>query len=194
GSFHTPRGLFSRGHEPAAVRLQLISTHYRANANFTEQGLKDSARQVERWRRFVEAGGGSAPADADALAAAPVALEFAAAMHDDLNIAGALGALNKWINATRAPTASDAATLCALDSVVGVLDLKRPRPVESTIGLFVGAARPSPEVIALLERRAAARKAGNFAESDAIRDQLHTMGYAIKDVAGGKVEVSPAAT
>ncbi|MCH9058227.1 MAG: cysteine--tRNA ligase [Planctomycetes bacterium] len=233
GSFHTPRQLFSRGHEPAAVRLQLIKTHYRANANFTEQGLKDSARQVERWRRFVQAGGDPAPADADALAASPVAQEFAAAMHDDLNIAGALGALNKWINSVAKATKGDAAILKALDIVVGTLELPQQDEVPfdwmdrsqgethqiivreplggetasiaESVGpvyvpeehlpdiLFKGVA-PDRKVAEMLAIRAQARAGKNFAESDAIRDQLHTMGYAIKDVAGGRVEVSPAAT
>ena len=35
----------------------------------------------------------------------------------------------------------------------------------------------------------AARAAKNFKRSDEIRDELAAMGYAIKDVAGGKVEV-----
>ena len=48
---------------------------------------------------------------------------------------------------------------------------------------------PDPGVIARLEERAAARKNKDFARSDQIRDELLNMGYAIKDVAGGKVEV-----
>jgi len=44
-------------------------------------------------------------------------------------------------------------------------------------------------VLAKLEERLAARKAKDFAASDRIRDELAEMGYAIKDVAGGKVEV-----
>jgi cysteinyl-tRNA synthetase len=53
GNFFTARDLFARGHEPAAVRLELIKTHYRVNANFTEQGLKDSARRIEGYRTFA---------------------------------------------------------------------------------------------------------------------------------------------
>src|SRR5262249_35908561 len=57
GNFFTARDLFAKGHEAAAVRLELIRTHYRSNANFTEQGLKDSQRMVDRWRRFVSGTG-----------------------------------------------------------------------------------------------------------------------------------------
>ena len=52
-----------------------------------------------------------------------------------------------------------------------------------------GPLEPDPAVIAKLEERRAARAAKDFARSDKIRDELLAMGYAIKDVAGGKVEV-----
>jgi cysteinyl-tRNA synthetase len=38
GNFFTARDLFAKGHTPAALRLELIRTHYRSNANFTVQG------------------------------------------------------------------------------------------------------------------------------------------------------------
>ncbi len=53
GNFYTIRDLVSKGFSPAAIRLELIKTHYRANANFTEQGLIDSERRIKRWRRMA---------------------------------------------------------------------------------------------------------------------------------------------
>ena len=54
----------------------------------------------------------------------------------------------------------------------------------------VGQARPraSPLMAGRLSGRAA-RAAKDFKRSDQIRDELAALGYAIKDVAGGKVEV-----
>ncbi len=49
GNFFTARDLFAKGYEPAAVRLELIRTHYRSNADFREQGLKDCQRMLNRW-------------------------------------------------------------------------------------------------------------------------------------------------
>jgi cysteinyl-tRNA synthetase len=188
GNFFTARDLFALGHEPAAVRLELIKTHYRVNANFTVQGLKDSARTVDRWRRFAEsAWGRQGPAGE-----AAVEHEFAAALADDLNVAGALAAINVWINSLERPTTGDAARLMRLDAVLGLLGLERPAAAASQIGLFVGGLSPDPVVLTLLEARRQARTAKNFAESDRIRDELAAMGYAIKDVTGGKVEVSRA--
>ena len=76
----------------------------------------------------------------------------------------------------------------AFDRVLGVLELEKPVQAQTSIGVFVGC-DPDPAVVARLEDRVQAKKAKDFARSDAIRDELAKMGYAIKDVAGGKVEV-----
>ena len=188
GNFFTARDLFAKGHEPAAVRLELIKTHYRANANFTEQGLKDSARMVERWRRVVATGEAS---DRAGSRPCSVLADVADAMMDDLNIAGALGALNRWAGSLEAPTRADAEALREIDAVLGVLGLAQAAATQTEIALFTGV-EPSAEVESLLAERRDAKKAKDFARADAIRDQLAARGLAIKDVAGGKVEVSRA--
>ncbi|MBX3358436.1 MAG: hypothetical protein KF745_08405 [Phycisphaeraceae bacterium] len=186
GNFFTARDLFARGVEPAALRLELIKTHYRSNANFTLQGLTDSQRTIDRWRRMLES---PEPGNGDGARRDRCAREFAEAMHEDLNIAAALGALNSWANDTRSPTRSDAALLRDLDAVLGVLGLERPASAQTEIGLFAPGLAPDPAVVALLIERCDAKARKDFPRSDAIRDELARMGYAIKDVAGGKVEV-----
>ncbi len=192
GNFFTARQLYSpapdgKGIEPAAIRLELIRTHYRSNANFTEQGLRDSARMVERWRRFRDAAlAGRGEGDAGARRACRDA--FAAALQEDLNIAGALGELNGWIGRVEAPVPADAALLREIDAVLGVLELEPPSSAQTDIGVFIGC-EADPAVLAKLNERVAAKKAKDFARSDAIRAELAGMGYQIKDVAGGKVEV-----
>lgn len=192
GNFFTARQLYlpapeGKGIAPAAIRLELIRTHYRSNANFTEQGLKDSARMVERWRRFMDtAGKGSTSSDAAARGACREAI--AAAMHDDLNIAGVLGELNGWLGRVDAPGPEDAELLREIDAVLGVLELEQAKSAQTDIGVFIGC-EADPAVLAKLNERVEAKKAKDFARSDAIRNDLAAMGYQIKDVAGGKVEV-----
>jgi cysteinyl-tRNA synthetase len=217
GNFFTIRDLIAKGFEPAAIRLELIKTHYRSNANFTVQGLEDSARMVERWRRArIElarrsfAWGGSAPT-AFWLAKDLMEQAVARAMNDDLNIAMAVAEVNTWTGTVLERTAEwegrAAATdaqieaslqrrsglhdyLDVVDSVFGVLALERPKAAQTDIGIFLPGTTPDPAVIALLVQRREAKAAKDFKASDAIRDQLAGMGLAIKDVAGGKVEVS----
>ncbi len=190
GTFYTVRGLIERGIEPAAIRLELIRTHYRSNANFTRQGLRDAQRMIDRWRRVGDAG--DAPLDDDRLRAHTVARDFARFMDDDLNIAGALGVLNAWVASLDAPAPEDAALMRALDRVLGVLELERPQAVDTGIAIFRPPVEASDEVVALLEERRKAKQAKDFGRADAIRDQLRDMGLAIKDVPGGRVEVSRA--
>ncbi len=190
GNFFTARDLFARGIEPAALRLELIKTHYRSNANFTMQGLTDSQRTIERWRKFADRQGTSAPAGTPRPAGERARADFASALHEDLNIAGAIGAINTWVGATPTPEASDVALMRAFDAVLGVLSLERPAAsAETDIGLFAPGLAPDPRVIAKLIERRDARASKNFKRSDEIRDELLAMGYTILDRPGGKVEV-----
>jgi cysteinyl-tRNA synthetase len=187
GNFYTPRDLFVKGVEPGALRLELIKTHYRSNANFTMQGLTDSQRMIDRWRRLGDltiAHGDPSPATREALDS------FSASMNDDLNIAGAIAALNTWSSKLERPSSGDVAAIRAFDGVLGVLSLERAKSTSSDIGIFVGGLAPDPAVIAKLEDRRTARASKDFKKSDQIRDELLAMGYAIKDAPGGKVEVS----
>lgn len=197
GNFYTARDLFATGVEPAALRLSLIRTHYRTNADFTEQLLKDSQRMIDRWRRVQEA---ATPGDAHP-ASVVAQSEFASAMHSDLNIAAAIASINSMVGQLEArsmagkvdvPTKGDAEVLSGLDAILGVLSLERPATSDTSIGLFGPGLKPDPAVIEKLEQRKAARANKDFAASDAIRVELADMGYAIKDVAGGKVEVTRA--
>jgi cysteinyl-tRNA synthetase len=240
GTFFTPRELMAKGIDPAAIRLELIKTHYRANADFSMQGVKDSSRTVERFRKDAR--------DLMAAIADPtlsytmylyeVIEEFCAALHDDLNIAQAIGMLNRHRSTAivgdesgpgesiesqegrlvqqsqkqslpSKPMASDAAltiaqdenrsdnerslaTLHLIDNILGVIFRPVAKSQDTGIAVYLPGTTPSDEVETLLAERRDAKKAKDFARSDAIRDQLAGMGYAIKDMPGGRVEVGPA--
>lgn len=181
GTFLTVRDLLARGYGPAAIRLELIKTHYRSNANFTFQGLKDTERMTSRWRSFVERGeasGSDRPADEN------VVREFTEAMDNDLNIAGAMGAVNKWIGQTTEPSRTDAALMRRLDTVLGVLEL--PEQADQALLDRLGVTRAGEGVDAarveqLIAEREAARAGRDFQRADAIRDELAAMGVEIKD-------------
>lgn len=199
GNFYTARDLFAKGIEPAAIRLELIKTHYRTNANFTMQGLVDSQRMVERWRRVARAGPVATPGVSGSTvahcgiedsASAAVLGEFASCMNDDLNIAGALGIVNAWAGSIESPSEADAQALRVIDGVLGVLSLDALRATATEIGVYLSGLAPNPAIEAQLAARREARAAKDFKQSDQIRDELLAMGLAIKDMAGGKVEVS----
>ena len=102
GNFFKLEDLLERGASPAAVRLELIKTHYRSNSNFTFQGLKDAQRQIDRWARLHDwlrsRSGGPAHGEGPLEAALPA---FREALRNDLNVAGAIGVLNEAAGAYR---------------------------------------------------------------------------------------------
>jgi len=195
GNFFTARDLFAKGVTPAALRLELVRTHYRSNANFTLQGLQDCQRMIDRWCRSrsalvaaaaadSQARGGSTAAD-ESRAEGPFERALAActgALCDDLNVARAVAALNEACAApadTRGTSCPqrELASLLSIDSVLGVFG-------RNTI--VAGAAAPEdPAFIAkvesLIAARAAARARKDWKESDRVRDELAAIGVQIKD-------------
>jgi len=97
-------------------------------------------------------------------------------MNDDLNIAGAIGAINSWMNATATPGRADAALMRKFDRVLGVLGRAVPE-----------AARTDEEsrIDELVRRRGEARAAKDWGEADRIRAELAGLGVVIEDSAQG---------
>ena len=181
GNFFTARDLFAKGVTPAALRLELIRTHYRVNSNFTMQGLADCQRMIDRWSRHAESlgvGAGARRPDA-AKPAGPMEralTAFTEALCDDLNVARAIAAINEALaqdHASACP-ARELAALQRMDSVLAVLQRNKPLASESSDDL-------ESKVNELLARRAAARAAKDWPASDRVRDELQALGVQIKD-------------
>ena len=101
-------------------------------------------------------------------------------MDDDLNTPDALAAvfdLVKDINTLSATSSKEAleTAAAAFDEITGVLGLLYNRKKDEV----------PAEVTALVEKRAAAKKAKDVATADAIRAELTAMGWAVKDTAQG---------
>jgi cysteinyl-tRNA synthetase len=184
-NFFTVRDLLAKGYSPAAIRLRIISSKYREQSNFTFQGLTDSQRDIDRWlrlKRFLEDAIDAKPkSDGPPGPLSESLREFKAALASDLNIAGAIGVLNKAVgryNTNEEPPAIDLpAELDALDqmnSVLGVLDLQ-------TQGEAKMDRDEAATITAKIADRNAARTARDFKRSDQIRDELLAMGIEIKD-------------
>jgi cysteinyl-tRNA synthetase len=183
GNFYKLADLTAWGASPAAIRLELTRTHYRSNANFTFQGLRDSQKQIDRWSRLEEAleTGAASTGDGAPLAAA---LEgFKRALADDLNVAGAIGALSQAVGrytidgaAAGAGGEAELAALRAMLQALGVADLERRSS---------GDAAEAALVQAKIEQRNAARAERDWEAADRIRDELVQMGVELHDGADG---------
>jgi cysteinyl-tRNA synthetase len=180
GNFFTLRDLLARGFTGREIRFLLLSAHYRETFNFTLEGLQGaraSLLRIDECLGKLRELAGNVTGQEDPA----VVRQFTAALEEDLNIAGAWGAIFEWVrdinrrlaeNSLDAPSAAGAlATWEKLDAVLGV-----GAPVEVAV---------PAEINALLEARQAARKAKDFQRADAIRGELKTKGWVIEDTPKG---------
>jgi L-cysteine:1D-myo-inositol 2-amino-2-deoxy-alpha-D-glucopyranoside ligase len=87
------------GVDPMAVRLGLLSGHYRENRDWTDEVLKTGEERLARWRAAAAAPAG--PSGASLLA------EIRAALTDDLDTPAALQAIDAWADEALAGTTED---------------------------------------------------------------------------------------
>jgi cysteinyl-tRNA synthetase len=177
--------LLDAGVSPRALRYALISVHYRAPNQYSDEALAAAGAAVDRLDALVSALGAyreEGPGDPEletSLAAADDA--FGGALDDDLNVSAALAVvfdlvrdLNRRID-SRSLSTSDASRaleqLRSFDAVLGVL------PADETI---------DEEIQSLLDERVAARAARDWAASDRLRDELAGRGIAVEDTRDGQ--------
>src|SRR6195952_1274204 len=84
--------LRSDGVDPMAIRLALLSQHYRADWSWTDELLRSAEEQLARWREAVRLD--------SALNADDVLVQVRAALADDLDAPTALGAVDAWASAS----------------------------------------------------------------------------------------------
>ena len=117
---------------------------------------------------------------------------FAESMDEDLNISRAWGEVFEWIRETNRLMASNAvpppqaaARLAAWERVNSVLGIQSARLTTLATGTADGTAAIPPEIASLLDQRQAARKAKDFKQADAMRDELKKLGWIIEDTPKG---------
>lgn len=205
GNFLTLQTLVDRGIHPLVYRLFLLTASYRSNLEFTWEAL-DGARanlrrmllRIGRLREEVGA--------ADWLRIAGEAKYQSGGPFTYIREALCEGldrSLTGHINALDQAVSNDLHTPAVLVKLGEILDHKKMAPDQALrlvalCDLLLGlnllvtdaadlALRPASatitdeEITALLEQRTEARKAKDFAASDALRDQLIAAGVAIKD-------------
>jgi cysteinyl-tRNA synthetase len=190
GNIHTLPDIEEMGYDGLTLRYALLSVPHRTKLNFTTQSLEDAKNAISRIESFLlrlDEVAASAPKDAAHADEEGDPLignflnAFQEAMDDDLNTAGALGAIftlireaNIAMDAGRISSGDANGIRAALRKVEPVLDIFPKR--EATL---------DAEIEGLIAARNAARKSRNFAESDRIRDELLGRGILLEDTPGG---------
>ena len=184
GEFLTVSLLEKKGYDPLVYRLFCLQSHYRKGLTFSWENL-DNARTtydklVARVAALKDEGA------VDEAAAAPYKDAFREALGNDLNtslgITRLYDVLKSGLN-----DATKRALVARFDQVLGLDLLQKAEALREKAAAQAAPAEGDGEIDALVAARTAAKKAKNFAEADAIREQLKAMGVEVIDTPQGPV-------
>jgi len=161
GNFLTVHELLDQ-YPGEAIRLLLLSAHYRQPLDFTHEGLTQAKATLDRWYGALRS---------KELTSVPVPQTVEDALLDDLNTPQAISAVHQLRDPSELKAGAGALGLLQQDPEAWF----RWTPAASAAG-------PSDaEIEAAIAARQAARKAKDFKESDRIRDDLKAKGVVLED-------------
>ena len=191
GNFFTVRDI-AKEYDLEAVRMFMLSAHYRSPINFSREMIEQAKASLERLYTardryaFLLEKAEHKPLDAAGRTlmgqTEMAGVAFRRAMDDDLNTADALAAIFELVRQAngqldgQSPKSLIEAVLSQLTALCGVLGLLT-RSEESG---------EDDRLQALLDARKAAREQKNWAEADRLRGEIGKLGYAVKDTREGQ--------
>ncbi len=188
GNFKTVHELLN-DYSRETLRLYLLSAHYRSPLDFSEAVLKQAEAGIMRISeflerlRFYEEANPLAHRTDRKIAEEVIRIhdQILEAMDDDFNAPKAIGLLfdlirmgNQYLDANMVDMHSAARLLNALDlfdHVFGIIP-KKTAPLDN-------------EIQELVNQREQARKSGDFARADTLRDEIQKRGWRIDDTPYG---------
>ncbi|KPQ30277.1 MAG: cysteine--tRNA ligase [Marinobacter excellens HL-55] len=181
GNFFTIRQILET-YPAEVVRYFLVSSHYRSQVDYSEDSLAEAGRTLTKLYHALR---GITPAKENDVAETEHDRRFAEVMDDDFNTAGAIAVLHAIANDINHHRREDREDLAAQSAAVlvrlgGVLGLLQQDP-EAFFQADTGGELSADDIEAMIQARAAARKAKNFAEGDRIRDELLEKGIILDD-------------
>jgi cysteinyl-tRNA synthetase len=198
GNTLTVRELVKR-HDPEALRLYLLGTHYRHPLEWSDERVGESARALARLRALKDeadrlaARGTPAPGPDGGLFDQVGAhrARFEAAMDDDFNTPQALGVL--FDLARLLHTAKDQVAKGAIGAGAFLLGVGELVMLARVLGLLEGAGRRATtvdlqlkaKIESLVYLRQEARRQRDFREADRLREELSRLGVILEDTRDG---------
>jgi len=172
GNFFTIREILAK-YDPETVRFFIIRAHYRSPLNYSDAHLDDARGALKRLYTALHS---VKPATVEIDWLNPHAARFKSAMDEDFGTPEAMAVLFELateVNKTGSPQ-----TAGLLKALGGCLGLLQDDPEKF---LKAGSSLDETAIRALIEQRAAAKQAKNFAEADRVRNELLAQGIVLKD-------------
>ena len=176
GTFVTLDVLKEKGYDPLAYRYLCLSAHYRTQLEFSYESMDSAAKSLKNLRALaVQAKQAAAAQETEKSKAWKD--KFTAAMEDDLNAPKALALVWEAVRSAELSAAEKVDFLTFADSILALDLFKEEAAPKADI---------PAQVQALLDARAAARKAKEWKKSDELRDAIAQAGYLVKDTPQGQ--------
>lgn len=185
GNFFTIDDVVKKGFNPMALRLLLLTTHYRSEMNFTWENLagtqKSYDRLVEMVRTSLDLVQLSKIATYKSAAVTRYQQQAKQMLATDLDTAGAVALLWKMTKDSTVTATEKLAILHFFDQLLGL------KIIETALMMQPGP-QPLPLAIQqLADKRVQARAKKEWAISDSLRQDLESRGYLVEDTADGQV-------
>ncbi len=189
GNFFTVRDI-SKEFDLEAVRMFMISAHYRSPVNFSKEMIEQSKAALDRlytardnWTFLLDHAPERELNEAEQALIAKgreAVAKFDEAMDDDLNTADAIGAIFELVKEGNLAITADTAR-AAIKSTLSTL-----KEMTDVLGILTRENDAIPDDIkALVEQRKQARAEKNWAESDRLRDEITARGFVLEDTPKG---------
>lgn len=172
-----------------AIRYFMLSTHYRNPLNFSEDIMEQAENSVDRIANAVNnmkhrlntvTINEAIPQDREAKIA-EIRDQFHEKMQDDFNTPDAITAVFEWVNEANMLLQAEVVNRAELEAMLMLFD-----EMNAVLRVYTEAQDElHADVEKLIQERAEARKAKDWARSDEIRDELADMGIVIEDTPQG---------
>ena len=189
GNFFTVRDVAEK-YGYAAIRFFILSAHYRSPINFSAEIIEQSKNALERITNcrenlefYMKSAASGEPSSEQLASLDAYKAAFIEAMDDDFNTADGIAAIFELVRAANELIASNAPlgavehAAALLDELCGLMGFVEAKSGDDEA--FIA------EVEAAIARRAAAKKAKNYAEADKIRAELLEQGIVLEDTPNG---------
>jgi len=192
GNFYTLRDLLKKGYNPMAIRYLLISAHYRTRLNFTENGLKQAEKTLEKINEFIEKVKHGKDNKNSIRAINTVKKAFETAMDNDMNISGALAAIFDFMKKINKVGGGKRVfdTMMKFDTVLG-LNLGKGILISKHVNIngkkinITANFNITKDIEKKIIEREKYRMKKKWSISDKIRKELQQKGILIEDVENG---------
>jgi cysteinyl-tRNA synthetase len=192
-------------YKPEAIRLFLLSAHYRSPLNYTDESLQEAMNAVSRlqncldnMKRFGSEGEiqGELSEEEKGLQDATISLreKFVAEMDNDFNTAGAIGAIFEFVSKANSFIAQNQGRFTDNSRKLLRAGYETLKGICDVLGIYGISEESAPQtelisklVDLIVEVRHDARMRRDWATADKIRDRLAQMGIKLEDTREGTI-------